>query len=130
MSHLALLLEPSVTCGDLLDVLLRRAGVVAVQALSTLEARSLLARVGFDVVVADAGTAAEPPGSAALARAAHMAGSGPLLALTDRHMVDEDEMRALDASAVVYKPFTPRGFEAVVAHLDVGSAMAMPLADE
>jgi CheY-like chemotaxis protein len=123
---IALVLEPSAACGDLIDILLRRVGLLAVQALDVSEALRLLSWIGFELVVADARAAAESPGYAALARAVRAAGCGPLLATTDAHVRDEQDVRALGPRAAVEKPFAPAAFEAAVTRLGVGTASPVP----
>src|SRR5260221_5650185 len=56
----ALVVEPSTACGDLLDVVLRNAGVWAMQASSAGEVVRLLDHMAFEVVVEDAEAAAVP----------------------------------------------------------------------
>jgi hypothetical protein len=137
LSQMALVVEPSVVCGDLIDVLMRRTGVLAVQARSGADAQRLLRRFGFEVVLADADAASEAPGLAALTRLARAAGCGPLLLLersglplsypitgsarlvaADRGAAATDRLaRVAGHPAALRKPFTPEGFEAVLQRL-------------
>ena len=117
----ARVVEPSTACGDLLDVVLRNAGVWAMQASSAGEVVCLLDHMAFEVVVADAEAAAVPRHSGGLGRAIQAAGCGPVLAITRPALYNPPQIAALGAQAEVRKPFTPETSAALVSSLGVGT---------
>lgn len=123
LSQLALLIEPSVPCGDLVDVVLRRCGLLTVQAVDTDEAMRLLGCIGFELVLADDGAVASL-GWEGLARATCVAACGPLVALTTRPQLDHRSVPR--ARATLRKPFTPEALEAIVSRHVAGSTLSFP----
>jgi CheY-like chemotaxis protein len=111
---LALLAEPSRACGDLMDVLLRQTGVLAVQATTGAQAVRLLDHIGFDLVVIDSALATEPPGVASLGRAMRSAACdhGVLLRRPDAPAVMSHQ--AAGCQVTLAKPFSVQEFKAVL----------------
>ena len=81
LTQLALIIAPSVPCGDLLDVLLRQNGMLPAQVVTAAEAHCLLGRMGFELVVLES-DAAQAAGAGPLAEAIHAAGCGAILWIT------------------------------------------------
>lgn len=120
LAQLALIVEQSVPCGDLLDVLLRRNGLLAAQVVSPWEARRLLGRLGFELVVLES-EAPQPVGTGPLVEAIHAAGCGTLLWLTPPGAVSTQGGYWRHPSATLARPFTPAAFEEALARLGIGS---------
>jgi hypothetical protein len=116
----ALVVDPSAAYGDRLDVVLRNAGVWAMQASSAGEAVRLLDHMAFELVAA-AEAAAVPAHIGRLGRAIQAAGCGPVLALTRLSRYEPAQLAALGARAEVSTPFTPETFAALVSSLGVGT---------
>ena len=120
LTQLALIVEPSVPCGDLLDVLLRRNCLLPAQVVSPWEARRLLGRLGFELVVLDA-DAASPVGTGPLLEAMHAAGCGAMLWLTPRAAASTAGGYWRHPSATLSRPFTPQAFDAALSSIGIGS---------
>lgn len=123
---LALVIEPSLACGDLLDVLLRRAGVLAVQVTTGEEAVRLLEQIGFDLVVVDSAAAASGPGAGALARAIRGASCDHTLLLRRAGAPADLDHRAIGGQATLAKPFGVREFDDALERLNIGALAALP----
>lgn len=122
LCQLALLVEPNKACGDLLDVILRRIGVLAVQVVTVEEALRLLKHIGFDLVVLDAEMAAAPAELSALMRASHAAACGPAVLLSMPGAQLDLPAHGRYIRAQLTKPFTPQAFESTVSGLGIGTA--------
>lgn len=136
-----------------MDVLLRRAGVLTAQVLTSADAHRLLARVGFEFLLADAAVASEPPGLATLVQMARAAGCGPLILMrganadaprtvdvhaaplavgfgatvarnTHDHKPGGHAGHATDRIAMFRKPFSPEAFDATIQRLMLGFPLA------
>lgn len=124
---LALLIEPDLACGDLMDVLLRRAGVLAVQATNGDEAVRLLAEIGFDLVLVDSSSAMSHPGAGALARAIRTAACGHTVLLRRRDAPVALDHRAVGLGVTLGKPFSIREFDAAIEQMSLGAMTALAL---
>jgi CheY-like chemotaxis protein len=126
LCQIALLLEPNEACGDLLDVLLRGVGMLAVQVTTVQDALCLLNRIGFDLVVLDASAATTPPGLSTLMHAIHAAACGPIILTRGPGAPGDVASYAHAVRALLAKPFTPREFDATLSKLRVGTAALRP----
>jgi CheY-like chemotaxis protein len=124
---LALLAEPSPACGDLMDVLLRQAGILAVQVTNVVRAVRLLDRIGFDLVIMDSALAAESPGGASLVRAMRAAACDHAVLLRRPDAPEEMSHQAAGCQVTLAKPFSVHEFEAVLSWVGVGPLVALPL---
>jgi hypothetical protein len=120
--QLALLIEEDLSCGDYVDVLLRDAGILSAQVVHPGEAHRLLARLGFDLVVADAASCLPSPGPQRLAAAVRSAGCISSLLLGSRKDAFPELARTFDAHTTLHKPFTPQLFAQTLAHLGLGTS--------
>lgn len=120
LTPLALVIEPSLPCGDLLDVLLRRAGVLPVQVVSAQEARRLLGRLGFELVVVES-EAAQPVGMGPLVEAVHAAGCGAILWLTPPGAASAPRAFWRHPAVTLPRPFSPDAFAGALAGLGTGT---------
>jgi CheY-like chemotaxis protein len=123
---LALLLDPDLPCGDLMDVLLRRVGVLAVQVTSPSEAVRLLEHIGFDLILVDSMAGAESPGPSALARATRAAACDHAVLLRRPDAPADLDHQAVGCHVTLSKPFSVREFDSVLGWVGLGSMVALP----
>jgi hypothetical protein len=119
LAELALVVESSLPCGDLLDVLLRRSGMLSAQAVTIEEALRLLACIGFDLVVLDDACATELSHMQSLASATQRAGCGPMMLLSAAGAGRQPYYPA-QTRLVLAKPFAPRQFVDAISGMGVG----------
>jgi hypothetical protein len=122
---LALLIEPSLACGDLMDVLLRRTGVLAMQATNGEEAARLLEHIGFDLVVVESSIAGSHDGGA-LGCAMRVAGCDHTLLLRRQDARTDCDSQAVSGHLTLAKPFSTREFDAALERLSIGTMAALP----
>lgn len=122
---LALLVDSNLACGDLMDVLLRQAGLFAVQATTGREARWLLRHIGFDLVMVDSEMASEAPGTSALAQAIHAAACDHTVLLRRPDAPTDLHHQLVGGQATLAKPFGTHEFDAVLSWLGVGAVTTL-----
>jgi DNA-binding response OmpR family regulator len=122
----ALLVEPDLACGDLMDVLLREASVLAVQVTSVPEALCLLNAIGFDLVMADSSIAANKLDGDARGSAIRAAACDHVILLRRPDAPAELPQRSLGFQLALSKPFSEREFGAILSYVGLAGVEALP----